>query len=63
LQDDDFVRAGSHEELVAEASILREELGGLVRELRGFIARIREGQFAELSKTDLANILEDIVDG
>jgi hypothetical protein len=63
LNDDEFVRAGSVEELVAEAEILREELGSLIRELRTFIEGIRAGDFAGLDDEDLAGILEDIIDG
>lgn len=59
--DKGLVPEGSNEELVAEIDILRQELGGLIRELRGFVRRGRDGEFNYLSRHDIFNILEEIV--
>jgi hypothetical protein len=52
-----------NEELAAEASILREELGGLITQIRAFIKDNRDGKYGYLSRADIINILEEIVNG
>jgi hypothetical protein len=46
-----------------ELNSLREELGSLIRELRTFIKGIRDGDFNDLDRLDIAEILEEIING
>ncbi len=63
LNDDDFVRAGSVEELVAEADILRGELGTLITDLRNFVGNLRKGSYGSIYPDEIADLLEEIIDG
>jgi hypothetical protein len=63
LPADKGLVADPNEELVAEVSILREELGGLITQIRAFIKDNRAGKYGYLSRGEIIDILEEIVNG
>lgn len=50
-------------EELAEASILQQELGMLITELRVEISNIRAGAYADLDQRDIADIIEGVING
>jgi hypothetical protein len=50
-------------ELVGELDILREEMGGLIIQIRAFIKDNRAGKYGYLSRGEIIDILEEIING
>jgi hypothetical protein len=46
-----------------ERDIYRQELGTLILDLREFTERLKRGEFFELSRVELAEVLETIING
>lgn len=64
LPDNKGLVTDPNEELVAELDILRGEVGTLIKDLRTFIDGLRtDDVFTELSHSELADILEEIING
>ena len=60
-RDDAGLVSDPNEELLAEVDILRGELGGLIRELRQFIARARTHAGYD-NPEEILNAIEEIID-
>lgn len=52
-----------NEELVAELDVLRGEMGTLITDLREFVRRIRNYEYSAMDQSDLAAVLEEIING
>lgn len=62
--DKGFVAADSKEELIAEADVLRQELGSLLTDLREFVASLKgHGYDSQLDAHEIGEILEEIING
>jgi hypothetical protein len=62
LNDKELV-TDPNKELVTELDILREEMGGLIIQIRAFIKDNRAGKYGYLSRGEIIDILEEIING
>lgn len=51
------------ETVFTDDNVYQQELGMLITDLRAFITRIHAGDYLDLDQSDLAYMLEEIIDG
>jgi hypothetical protein len=63
LPDNKGLVTDHNEELEAELDILRGEMGTLIKDVRDFIEELKNDKYSDLEQSDIAEILEEIIDG